>query len=83
MFRPVFLLIIFKKLMFCDAVKFLFSRSMTLLVAAFRGVAVSGAAFSASFGFIGTVIEVVGASIASVVGGVFTPIGTWLLLLWR
>ncbi|WP_375608934.1 phage tail tape measure protein, partial [Bartonella sp. AC53GZZY] len=50
-------------------------RPMTLLVGALRGIAVSGAAFSASFGFIGTVIEVVGAGIASVVGGIFTPIG--------
>ncbi len=50
-------------------------RPMTLLVGALRGIAVSGAAFSASFGFIGTVIEVVGAGIASVVGAVFTPIG--------
>ncbi len=45
---------------------------MTLLVGALRGIAVSGAAFSASFGFIGTVIEVVGVGISSVVG-VFLP----------
>ncbi|WP_375697393.1 phage tail tape measure protein [Bartonella sp. AC329YNZD] len=50
-------------------------RPMTLLVGALRGIAVSGSAFSASFGFIGTVIEVVGASLSSVVGGIFTPIG--------
>ncbi|WP_396583997.1 hypothetical protein [Bartonella grahamii] len=48
---------------------------MTLLVAAFRGVAVSGAALVSSFGWLGTAIEVVGAGFASVVGGVFTPIG--------
>ncbi|CDO48992.1 phage tail tape measure protein [Bartonella tribocorum] len=48
---------------------------MTLLVGALRGIAVSGAAFSTSFGFMGTVIRVVGAAIASVVGGIFTPIG--------
>ncbi|AGF76287.1 hypothetical protein BVwin_11990 [Bartonella vinsonii subsp. berkhoffii str. Winnie] len=50
-------------------------RPMTLLVAGFRGVMISGSAFAASFGSVGTVIEVVGAAIASVVGAVFTPIG--------
>nr|WP_081489767.1 hypothetical protein [Bartonella washoeensis] len=50
-------------------------RPMTLLVAAFRGLMVSGSAFAATFGWIGTVIEVVGAGIASVVGAVFSPIG--------
>uniref|UniRef100_UPI0035CF3AEA phage tail tape measure protein n=1 Tax=Bartonella sp. AA74HLJMH TaxID=3243436 RepID=UPI0035CF3AEA len=50
-------------------------RPMTLLVGALRGIAVSGSAFAASFGFMGTVIEVVGASLSSVVGGIFTPIG--------
>nr|WP_019223998.1 phage tail tape measure protein [Bartonella rattaustraliani] len=50
-------------------------RPMTLLVAAFRGVMISGSAFAASFGWIGTVIEVIGAGIASVVGAIFTPIG--------
>ncbi|WP_375694065.1 phage tail tape measure protein [Bartonella sp. AD24XZML] len=50
-------------------------RPMTLLVAAFRGVMISGSAFAASFGWIGTVIEVVGAGIASVAGAIFTPIG--------
>ncbi|ACS51775.1 phage tail protein [Bartonella grahamii as4aup] len=50
-------------------------RPMTLLMGALRGIAVSGAAFASSFGWIGTVIEVVGASMASVVGGIFTPIG--------
>ncbi|WP_375682354.1 hypothetical protein [Bartonella sp. AP40SXNS] len=50
-------------------------RSMTLLVAAFRGVMISGSAFAASFGWIGTAIEVAGAAISSVVGGIFTPIG--------
>uniref|UniRef100_UPI00235EFAA1 phage tail tape measure protein n=1 Tax=Bartonella sp. AU18XJBT TaxID=3019089 RepID=UPI00235EFAA1 len=50
-------------------------RPMTLLMGALRGIAVSGAAFASSFGWIGTVIEVVGAGIASVVGGIFTPIG--------
>ncbi|WP_375684397.1 hypothetical protein [Bartonella sp. AP1QHHD] len=44
-------------------------------MAAFRGVAVSGAALVSTFGWIGTVIEVVGAGISSVVGGIFTPIG--------
>ncbi|EJF87190.1 phage tail tape measure protein [Bartonella rattimassiliensis] len=50
-------------------------RPMTLLVAAFRGVAVSGAALVSSFGFVGTAIEMVGAGIAAVVGAVFSPIG--------
>ncbi|WP_375669140.1 phage tail tape measure protein [Bartonella sp. MR168JLCBS] len=50
-------------------------RPMTLLVGALRGIAVSGSAFAASFGSVGTVIEVVGAGISSVVGGIFTPIG--------
>ncbi|WP_455466579.1 phage tail tape measure protein [Bartonella sp. B39] len=50
-------------------------RPITLLVATFRGLMVSGSAFAASFGSIGTAIEVVGAGIASVVGAVFTPIG--------
>ncbi|WP_375667679.1 phage tail tape measure protein, partial [Bartonella sp. AC130YNZD] len=50
-------------------------RPMTLLVGALRGIAVSGSAFAASFGWMGTVIEVVGASLSSVVGGIFTPIG--------
>ncbi|WP_375644983.1 phage tail tape measure protein, partial [Bartonella sp. MR100HLJHH] len=50
-------------------------RPMTLLVAAFRGVMVSGSAFAASFGSVGAAIEVAGAAIASVVGGIFTPIG--------
>ncbi|WP_375642594.1 phage tail tape measure protein, partial [Bartonella sp. CM100XJJH] len=50
-------------------------RPMTLLMGALRGIAVSGAAFASSFGWIGTVIEVVGASMASVVGGIFTPVG--------
>ncbi|WP_273719442.1 MULTISPECIES: hypothetical protein [Bartonella] len=48
-------------------------RPMTLLVGALRGIAVSGAAFSTSFGFMGTVIEVVGAALSSVVGGYFYP----------
>ncbi len=50
-------------------------RPMTLLVGALRGIAVSGAAFASSFGWMGTVIEVVGASLSSVVGGLFTPVG--------
>ncbi|WP_019221566.1 phage tail tape measure protein [Bartonella senegalensis] len=50
-------------------------RPMTLLVAAFQGVAVSGAAFASSFAWIGTAIEVVAAGIASVVGAVFSPVG--------
>ncbi|WP_019219092.1 phage tail tape measure protein [Bartonella florencae] len=50
-------------------------RPMTLLMGALRGIAVSGAAFASSFGWIGTVIEVIAAGIASVVGAVFTPIG--------
>ncbi|WP_208434694.1 phage tail tape measure protein [Bartonella taylorii] len=50
-------------------------RPMTLLVAAFRGIAVSGAALVSIFGLVGTAIEVVGAAISSVVGAVFTPIG--------
>ncbi|WP_375674723.1 phage tail tape measure protein, partial [Bartonella sp. CL100XZDX] len=50
-------------------------RPITLLVGALRGIAVSGSAFAASFGWMGTVIEVVGASLSSVVGGIFTPIG--------
>nr|WP_273759008.1 phage tail tape measure protein [Bartonella sp. AU55XJBT] len=50
-------------------------RPMTLLMGALRGIAVSGAAFASSFGWIGTVIEVVGASLSSVVGGLFTPVG--------
>ncbi|UNF39900.1 phage tail tape measure protein [Bartonella krasnovii] len=50
-------------------------RPMTLLMGALRGIAVSGAAFASSFGWVGTVIEVVGASLSSVVGGLFTPVG--------
>ncbi|WP_375692940.1 phage tail tape measure protein, partial [Bartonella sp. AP213QHHD] len=50
-------------------------RPMTLLVGALRGIAVSGSAFAASFGWIGTAIEVAGAAISSVVGGIFTPVG--------
>lgn len=50
-------------------------RPMTLLMGALRGIAVSGAAFARSFGLIGTVIEVVGAGMSSVVGGLFTPVG--------
>ncbi len=49
-------------------------RLMTLLMGALRGIAVSGAVFASSFGLIGTVIEVVGTGIASVVGAVLTPI---------
>lgn len=47
-------------------------RPMTLLMGALRGIAVSGAAFASSFGWVGTVIEVVGAGMSSVVG-VFLP----------
>ncbi|WP_273760206.1 phage tail tape measure protein [Bartonella sp. ML70XJBT.G] len=50
-------------------------RPMTLLVAAFRGIMISGSAFAAAFGWIGTAIEVIAAGIASVVGAVFSPIG--------
>ncbi|VEJ44891.1 phage tail tape measure protein [Bartonella vinsonii] len=42
-------------------------RPMTLLVAGFRGLMVSGSAFVATFGWIGTVIEVIAAGIAAVV----------------
>ncbi|AGF76548.1 phage tail tape measure protein [Bartonella vinsonii] len=50
-------------------------RPMTLLVSGFRGLMVSGSAFVATFSWIGTVIEVIAAGIASVVGALFTPIG--------
>ncbi|WP_330169125.1 phage tail tape measure protein [Bartonella grahamii] len=50
-------------------------RPMTLLVGALRGIAVSGTVFASTFGWVGTVIEVVGAAIASVAGAIFTPIG--------
>ncbi|WP_246257485.1 phage tail tape measure protein [Bartonella gabonensis] len=50
-------------------------RPMTLLMGTLRGIAVSGAAFASSFGRVGTVIDVVGAGLSSVVGGLFTPVG--------
>ncbi|UTO29273.1 phage tail tape measure protein [Bartonella harrusi] len=50
-------------------------RPMTLLVAAFRGLMVLSSAFAAAFGWVGTIVEVVAAGIASVVGAVFSPIG--------